>query len=227
MVYGIENAWKKGLGASKVSLTTSITDVSSGPYGRRVFPSLLSVESFLYDRQEAVKVDDHIGDMLPVHNGTPQGSPVSPIHSVLYSAGVIQEVRDALDPASPSYPGHMWMASPSLQSPHPCWITAESFPKGSRVWCRCLKLHLITFPDVHPSQLASIQFVRSVSEILSSFPKVQVSLEWSSGHAGAIGWERGGRFGVKVVSNFHKQCTLRSPSSKRRRTRISTANGTK
>jgi len=43
------------------------------------------------------QADDHVGDVLPVHNGIPQGSPASPILSVLYSAGVIQDVHEATD----------------------------------------------------------------------------------------------------------------------------------
>ena len=36
-------------------------------------------ESFLSDREVAICIDGRYGDMKPVQNGIPQGSPVSPI----------------------------------------------------------------------------------------------------------------------------------------------------
>ena len=51
-------------------------------------------------------------------------------------------------------------------------------------------LRLITSTEVHPSQLASFLFVRRISQILSDFPQVQISLEWSPGHSGVVGNER-------------------------------------
>ena len=51
-------------------------------------------------------------------------------------------------------------------------------------------LRLITSTEGHPSQLASFLFIRRVSQILSGFHQVQISLEWFPGHAGVIGNEK-------------------------------------
>jgi len=72
------------------------TGIPSASCGRWASPYRLSGGS-RPPRPIGKQVDDHVGDMLPVHNGIPQGSPVSPIILVLYSAGVIQDVREAID----------------------------------------------------------------------------------------------------------------------------------
>ena len=105
LIHDIEHAWMRGLVASVLAI--DIKGFFDHVNHRRLIrilweagfppPIVQWVQSFLSDRQAAIKVDDHIGDMLPVHNGIPQGSPVSPIPSVLYSAGVIQDIRGAAD----------------------------------------------------------------------------------------------------------------------------------
>ena len=105
LVHDIEHAWKRGLVASVLAI--DIKGFFDHVNRRRLIrilweagfpiPIVRWVESFLTDRQAAVKVDGYIGDMLPVHNGIPQGSPISPILSVLYSAGIILEIREATD----------------------------------------------------------------------------------------------------------------------------------
>ena len=63
--------------------------------GRLLNPPIVRcVESFPSDRKAAVKVDDFIGPSESIFIGIHQGSPVSPILSVLYSADVIKEIRD-------------------------------------------------------------------------------------------------------------------------------------
>lgn len=57
-------------------------------------PIIKWVASFLSDRQAAIKVDNHLGPMTPIQIGIPQGSPVSPCLSVIYSSDVIREIQD-------------------------------------------------------------------------------------------------------------------------------------
>ena len=48
-------------------------------------------ESFLSDREAAICIDGRCGDMKPVQNGIPQGSPVSPILAAFYSAELLEK----------------------------------------------------------------------------------------------------------------------------------------
>ena len=47
--------------------------------------------SFLSDREAAVCIDGQYGNMKPVQNGIPQGSPVSPILAAFYSAELLEK----------------------------------------------------------------------------------------------------------------------------------------
>jgi hypothetical protein len=59
------------------------------------------VASFLEDRQAAVCLDGKRGDMKPVKNGIPQGSPVSPILAAFYSSGLLEKFERNERPVNP------------------------------------------------------------------------------------------------------------------------------
>jgi ribonuclease HI len=57
-------------------------------------PLIRWVASFLTDRQAAVCLDGKRGEMAPIETGIPQGSPVSPVLSILYTADLPQVIGD-------------------------------------------------------------------------------------------------------------------------------------
>ena len=89
--------------------------------------------SFLSDREAAICIDGRCGQMLPVQNGIPQGSPVSPILASFYSAELIESFTSPInhplpDPTTcPSQPtstniimyvddGKIYVSSKSLET---------------------------------------------------------------------------------------------------------------
>jgi ribonuclease HI len=56
--------------------------------------------SFLSDREAAICIDGNYGEMKPVQNGIPQGSPVSPILASFYSAELLEKF--AIPPSVPT-----------------------------------------------------------------------------------------------------------------------------
>ena len=89
--------------------------------------------SFLSNREAAICIDGRCGTMLPVQNGIPQGSPVSPILAAFYSAELIElftphASHPTLDPPTcPSQPtpvnvimyvddGKIYVSSKSLET---------------------------------------------------------------------------------------------------------------
>lgn len=59
-------------------------------------PILQWTESFLSDRRLAPRIDQYLGPDVPISTGVPQGSPTSPILSVIYSSPVLRSL--ASDP---------------------------------------------------------------------------------------------------------------------------------
>jgi hypothetical protein len=89
--------------------------------------------SFLSNREAAICIDGRVGAMLPVKNGIPQGSPVSPILASFYSAELIESFTHPIpaplpDPTTcPSQPtptniimyvddGKIYVSSKSLET---------------------------------------------------------------------------------------------------------------
>ena len=59
-------------------------------------PIIKWVASFLTGRESALKIGDTIGPMAPMKVGVPQGSPISPILSVIYTTPILRELNDSL-----------------------------------------------------------------------------------------------------------------------------------
>jgi hypothetical protein len=87
--------------------------------------------SFLANRQAAICLDGSIGEMKPVDNGIPQGSPVSPILAAFYSSELLEKFTIPPEPPicdfTPSQPspvniimyvddGKIYVSSTSLSS---------------------------------------------------------------------------------------------------------------
>ena len=102
LVNDIEHARKRGLVASILTIDIKgfFDHVNHDRLVRVLWeagfatPLVMWVKSFLTGRQAAIRVDDHLGPSTPISVGIPQGSPVSPCLSVLYSADVIRAIRD-------------------------------------------------------------------------------------------------------------------------------------
>ena len=87
--------------------------------------------SFLSDREAAICIDGICGEMQPVDNGIPQGSPVSPVLAAYYSAELLERFAIPENPPprdfTPSHPspvniimyvddGKIYVSSTSLQT---------------------------------------------------------------------------------------------------------------
>ena len=86
--------------------------------------------SFLSDREAAICLDGIRGEMKPVQNGIPQGSPISPILAAFYTAELLENFKPLPNPTSsytPSLPtqinvlmyiddGKIYMSSNSLET---------------------------------------------------------------------------------------------------------------
>ena len=63
------------------------------------FPAPITtwVRSFLSDRASSISCDGFTGDMLPISVGVYQGSPISPILSIIFSAPVLHALKEQLN----------------------------------------------------------------------------------------------------------------------------------
>ena len=59
-------------------------------------PTIKWVASFLTGRESALKIGDTVGPMAPMTVGVPQGSPISPILSVIYTVPILKDLNDSL-----------------------------------------------------------------------------------------------------------------------------------
>ncbi|KAF5331409.1 hypothetical protein D9611_011846 [Ephemerocybe angulata] len=91
-------------------------------------PYIKWTASFLSNREAAVCIDGMVGEMKPVENGIPQGSPISPILAAFYTAELLEIFSRIIDPGitrHPDFPtdvhlmmyvddGNLYVSSPSL-----------------------------------------------------------------------------------------------------------------
>ena len=101
LTHDILTAWKKGLISSFLAMDIKgffdhvdhacLLDVLT----HKGFPPNIFqwVSSSLQDRFVRVQVDDHVGDPHPQIVGVPQGSPVSPVLTCIYSSTVLEELN--------------------------------------------------------------------------------------------------------------------------------------
>ena len=102
LVHDIELAWKHGKVASFLAIDIKgFFDNINHRHMVKILweagfplPVVCWVESFLSNRSASIRLDDFSSPMSPIDIGIPQGSPCSPVLSVLYSAALIALVQD-------------------------------------------------------------------------------------------------------------------------------------
>jgi len=102
LVHDVELAWKHGKVASFLAI--DIKGFFDNVNHRRMvkvlweagfpLPVVRWVESFLSNRSASIRLDNYSSPMTPIDIGIPQGSPCSPVLSILYSAALIIAIRD-------------------------------------------------------------------------------------------------------------------------------------
>ena len=65
---------------------------------RAPLPMVKWVNSFLSDQQTAMCLDRRQGDLLPTETGIPQGSPILPPLSSIYTASLSEKINQGMDP---------------------------------------------------------------------------------------------------------------------------------
>ena len=100
LTHDIQSAWKHGMVASVLAIDVKgFFDKVNHQRMAHVlwemgFPlSIVKwVQSFLADRQAALRLDDQLDPMQPIDVGVPQGSPCSPVLSIIYGAEPLQRI---------------------------------------------------------------------------------------------------------------------------------------
>lgn len=112
LTHDIQTAWKNGLTAT--ALTMDIKGYSNNINHDRLTHSLHIlgfahqivgwVRSFLSNRQISFRINNHITDPIPLAGiGIPQGSPLSPILSTIYTFNVLTVMREVPNASLKSY----------------------------------------------------------------------------------------------------------------------------
>lgn len=97
LVQAIKDAWRKGHVATMLAMDIRQAFPSVSHWKLReemshigLPPKLVNwVQSFLHDRTTTLSFDDYISEPRGVNRGLPQGSPLSPILYLIYSAGLL------------------------------------------------------------------------------------------------------------------------------------------
>ena len=103
LVHDIESAWKHGQVVSVLAIDISrfFDNVNHKRLVRVVYemgfslPVVRWIQSFISDRKAAIRLDGNTSEPRSIASGIPQGSPISPVLSVIYAAEVITTLKDA------------------------------------------------------------------------------------------------------------------------------------
>ena len=103
LVHDVESAWKHGQVASVLAIDISrfFDNVNHKRLVRVVhemgfpLPIVRWVESFISNRKAAIRLDGVTSEPRPINVGIPQGSPVSPVLSVIYASEIITTLKEA------------------------------------------------------------------------------------------------------------------------------------
>ena len=103
LVHDIESAWKHGQVVSilAIDIGRSFDNVNHKRLVRVVYkmgfalPVVRWIKSFISDRKAAIRLDGNTSQPRSIASGIPQGSPISPVLSVIYAAEVITTLKDA------------------------------------------------------------------------------------------------------------------------------------
>jgi hypothetical protein len=103
LVHDIESAWKHSQVVSVLAIDISrfFDNVNHKRLVRIVYemgfplPIVRWVSSFISNRKAAIRLDSDLSQPRPIEVGIPQGSPISPVLSVIYAAEVITLLKEA------------------------------------------------------------------------------------------------------------------------------------
>ena len=103
LAHDVEAGWKKHLVGSAVAVDIKgfFDNVNHDRLTKVIhemgFPHQITrwVRSFLSDRKAAIRLDDEMSDTRDLDIGIPQGSPCSPVLSIIYAAEVLSDLQEA------------------------------------------------------------------------------------------------------------------------------------